>query len=67
MKFIKQEAFWHTVNKWIRDGSFMFAVTSIEEGTFVDLMGKDGVKEELIFYYTQEAYDADTNSMPAAE
>lgn len=67
MKFITEHAFYHTINKWILDGSRMFKIVQIEEGTFVTLMGKDGCKEELIFYHSQEEYDRDDQSVPACE
>jgi len=67
MKFLTEAAFWHTINKWIRDGSNLYAVSDGAYGTFVDLMGTDGCKEELVLYNSQEDYDADTDHVAAAE
>ena len=57
MKFMDEEAFWKTVNQWVRDGSNIYGVSDTMDGISVDLKGTDGVNEELVLFYNQADYD----------
>lgn len=57
MKFMDGAKFWATVNKWVRDGSNITAVTDSPYGTFIQLQGKDGGREVLARFFEQEDFD----------
>jgi hypothetical protein len=51
MKFLNQDRFYAEVNQWVRDGSNITGVISAPWGDRVELIGKDGAKEGLSYYF----------------
>jgi hypothetical protein len=59
MKFRNRKKFFDTVNRWVRDGSNIVEVISAPWGDEINLIGKDGVKETLTFYFTTDDFRRD--------
>lgn len=57
-KFTDREEWLKTVNAWIREGSSLESFGDSPEAEWVVLRGKDGAREELYFFYTEEAFAA---------
>lgn len=66
MKFYDSDAFYRTVNKWVRDGSTIISILTVRHSIYVGLRGKDGGTEVLVLHLSTEAYHADEENMPAA-
>jgi hypothetical protein len=51
MKYLNRDRFYAEVNQWVRDGSNITGVISAPWGDRVELVGKDGAKEGLSYYF----------------
>ena len=67
MKFLNREKFLETVNQWVRDGSNIESVWSNIFGEGVNLIGKDGCKENLVFYADKIDFDNDLENFTGDE
>lgn len=66
MKFRNYIAFYRNVNKWIRDGWNL--VQSYHTNSLLQLFfEKDGVKESLVLFYSEDLYDLSSQLIAAAE
>lgn len=58
MKFATLASFLKVLNQWVNDGSKIVDFSTNPVGQEVILLGKDGAKEFLVFYYSDEDYEA---------
>lgn len=67
MKFLDREKFLATVTQWIQDGSKLESFWGNVFGEGVNLIGKDGCKENLVYYIDKFDYDNDLMNFPGDE
>lgn len=58
MKFATLASFLKVLNQWVNDGSKIVDFSTNPVGQEVILLGKDGAKEFLVFFYSDEDYEA---------
>jgi hypothetical protein len=57
MKFATLAAFLKTLNQWVNDGSKIIDISTSPVGESAILLGKDGAKEYLVFFYSDEDFE----------
>lgn len=57
MKFSTLAAFLKTLNQWVNDGSKIVDISTSPVGESVILLGKDGAREYLVFFYSDDDFE----------